>query len=216
MVLRAGGAWIIGYQAWGALLARRLSLRGAVVCCVDYRNFPQVHFCCPASGLCRNSRPLHLCSEMACATKRSRYISHKNLAEAQGTIADMLQDCDTAIQWVSDNIHRYGGDPDNIYIAGQSAGAHISSLCLFAQVISSRHMASHVLHPSLAQVCWASLRSIGSLFVNLMCFAMADSFHRFHTMRCMSAGTKDRTDAGSSARPDSCAQILVSWQRPAA
>jgi hypothetical protein len=37
-----GGAWIIGYKAWGALLAKRLSLAGAVVCCLDYRNFPQV------------------------------------------------------------------------------------------------------------------------------------------------------------------------------
>ena len=38
----AGGAWIIGYKAWGALLARRISMAGAVVCCLDYRNFPQV------------------------------------------------------------------------------------------------------------------------------------------------------------------------------
>lgn len=28
-------------QAWGALLARRLSQRGILVCSVDYRNFPQ-------------------------------------------------------------------------------------------------------------------------------------------------------------------------------
>lgn len=41
-VVCAGGAWIIGYKAWGALLAKRLSLAGAVVCCLDYRNFPQV------------------------------------------------------------------------------------------------------------------------------------------------------------------------------
>ena len=28
--------------AWGALLARRLSQRGVLVFCLDYRNFPQV------------------------------------------------------------------------------------------------------------------------------------------------------------------------------
>lgn len=46
----------------------------------------------------------------------------------------MLHDCDSAFQWVADNIEQYGGDPANVVIVGQSAGAHISSLCLFAQV----------------------------------------------------------------------------------
>ncbi|GLC41942.1 hypothetical protein PLESTF_000103000 [Pleodorina starrii] len=36
-----GGAWTIGYKAWGALLARRLSEGGVLVACLDYRNFPQ-------------------------------------------------------------------------------------------------------------------------------------------------------------------------------
>ncbi len=37
-----GGAWTIGYKAWGSLLGRRLSKQGVMVCCLDYRNFPQV------------------------------------------------------------------------------------------------------------------------------------------------------------------------------
>ncbi|KAJ8631117.1 hypothetical protein MRB53_024440 [Persea americana] len=36
-----GGAWIIGYKAWGALLSQRLAERGIIVACIDYRNFPQ-------------------------------------------------------------------------------------------------------------------------------------------------------------------------------
>lgn len=36
-----GGAWTIGYKAWGALFGRRLSQRGVIVFCLDYRNFPQ-------------------------------------------------------------------------------------------------------------------------------------------------------------------------------
>ncbi|XP_073103631.1 probable isoprenylcysteine alpha-carbonyl methylesterase ICMEL1 isoform X3 [Elaeis guineensis] len=32
-----GGAWIIGYKAWGALLGRRLAERGVIVACIDYR-----------------------------------------------------------------------------------------------------------------------------------------------------------------------------------
>lgn len=41
-MLPAGGAWTIGYKAWGSLLGRRLSKNGVIVCCLDYRNFPQV------------------------------------------------------------------------------------------------------------------------------------------------------------------------------
>ncbi len=50
----AGGAWIIGYKAWGSLLARRLSRYGVIVCCLDYRNFPQagVHDCCHLQVTC--------------------------------------------------------------------------------------------------------------------------------------------------------------------
>ncbi|KAI4368979.1 hypothetical protein MLD38_017476 [Melastoma candidum] len=36
-----GGAWIIGYKAWGSLLGQQLSERGKMVACIDYRNFPQ-------------------------------------------------------------------------------------------------------------------------------------------------------------------------------
>ncbi|KAL1500495.1 hypothetical protein AB1Y20_013152 [Prymnesium parvum] len=35
-----GGAWIIGYKAWGALLGKTLCSCGVLVVCPDYRNFP--------------------------------------------------------------------------------------------------------------------------------------------------------------------------------
>ncbi|KAH7519117.1 hypothetical protein JRO89_XSUnG0133500 [Xanthoceras sorbifolium] len=41
LVFVTGGAWIIGYKAWGALLGRQLAERDVIVACVDYRNFPQ-------------------------------------------------------------------------------------------------------------------------------------------------------------------------------
>ena len=44
VVFVTGGAWIIGYKAWGALLGRRLSEQGVIVACLDYRNFPQVSY----------------------------------------------------------------------------------------------------------------------------------------------------------------------------
>jgi acetyl esterase/lipase len=34
----------------------------------------------------------------------------------------------TAIKWVKQNIATYGGDPDNIYVSGHSAGGHLAAL----------------------------------------------------------------------------------------
>lgn len=91
VVYVTGGAWTIGYKAWGALFARRLSQRGVLVFCIDYRNFPQ------------------------------------------GTITDMVRDVNTGITWVLNNCHLYGGDPNAIYLVGQSAGVHLTLLALIAQ-----------------------------------------------------------------------------------
>ncbi|GAB4828937.1 Probable isoprenylcysteine alpha-carbonyl methylesterase icmel1 [Ancistrocladus abbreviatus] len=88
-----GGAWIIGYKAWGSLLGQQLSERDIVVACIDYRNFPQ------------------------------------------GTISDMVQDASQGISFVCNNIAEYGGDPNRIYLMGQSAGAHIAACTLIEQAI---------------------------------------------------------------------------------
>lgn len=42
LIYVTGGAYMIGYKAWGAVLARRMSQCGVITCCLDYRNFPQV------------------------------------------------------------------------------------------------------------------------------------------------------------------------------
>ncbi|KAI3985590.1 hypothetical protein MKX01_033873 [Papaver californicum] len=41
VVFITGGAWIIGYKAWGSLLGLQLAEKDFIVACVDYRNFPQ-------------------------------------------------------------------------------------------------------------------------------------------------------------------------------
>eukprot|EP00550_Attheya_septentrionalis_P005063 CAMPEP_0198280356 /NCGR_PEP_ID=MMETSP1449-20131203/436_1 /TAXON_ID=420275 /ORGANISM="Attheya septentrionalis, Strain CCMP2084" /LENGTH=460 /DNA_ID=CAMNT_0043975681 /DNA_START=298 /DNA_END=1680 /DNA_ORIENTATION=- len=41
VIFLTGGAWIIGYKMWGALLARALTPFGVLVIIPDYRNFPQ-------------------------------------------------------------------------------------------------------------------------------------------------------------------------------
>ncbi|KAL7110495.1 hypothetical protein ACP275_05G029300 [Erythranthe tilingii] len=88
-----GGAWIIGYKAWGSLLGQQLAERDVIVACIDYRNFPQ------------------------------------------GTISDMVKDAAQGISFVCNNIAEYGGDPNRIYVMGQSAGAHIAACALLDQAI---------------------------------------------------------------------------------
>lgn len=88
-----GGAWIIGYKAWGSLLGQQLSERDIIVACIDYRNFPQ------------------------------------------GTMSDMVKDASQGISFVCNNIAEYGGDPNRIYLMGQSAGAHIAACSLLDQAI---------------------------------------------------------------------------------
>lgn len=93
VIFVTGGAWIIGYKAWGSLLGQQLAERDILVACLDYRNFPQ------------------------------------------GTISDMVNDVSQGISFVCNHISEYGGDPNRIYLVGQSAGAHISVCALLQQAI---------------------------------------------------------------------------------
>lgn len=40
VVFYTGGAWLVGYKMWGALLARALAITGIVIVMPDYRNYP--------------------------------------------------------------------------------------------------------------------------------------------------------------------------------
>ncbi|KAK6129077.1 hypothetical protein DH2020_037190 [Rehmannia glutinosa] len=93
VIFVTGGAWIIGYKAWGSFLGLQLAERDIIVACLDYRNFPQ------------------------------------------GTISDMVNDVCQGIAFIFNNIVEFGGDPNKIYLMGQSAGAHISACALFQQAV---------------------------------------------------------------------------------
>jgi acetyl esterase/lipase len=41
---------------------------------------------------------------------------------------DFLDDGAQAVRWVKDNAHKFGGDPDKIFLIGHSAGAHIAAM----------------------------------------------------------------------------------------
>ncbi|KAF3443933.1 hypothetical protein FNV43_RR13623 [Rhamnella rubrinervis] len=100
VIFVTGGAWIIGYKAWGSLLGLHLAERDVIVACLDYRNFPQ------------------------------------------GTISDMVKDTCQGISFVCNKIADYGGDPDRIYLMGQSAGAHISACALLELAVKESQRAT--------------------------------------------------------------------------
>lgn len=50
-------------------------------------------------------------------------------------MSDMVKDASQGISFVCNNIAEYGGDPNRIFLMGQSAGAHIAACALLEQAI---------------------------------------------------------------------------------
>jgi hypothetical protein len=58
----------------------------------------------------------------------------------QGDVEDMVTDVIAAVSWTSNNAESYGGDPEKIVLAGQSAGTNADSRCLiFLRISASPH-----------------------------------------------------------------------------
>ena len=55
------------------------------------------------------------------------------------TVPDMIDDCDTSLEWIFQNIHRYGGDPNNIVLVGQSAGGHIACTTILQKAMKNNN-----------------------------------------------------------------------------
>jgi len=51
----------------------------------------------------------------------------------QGSALDMLEDVNTGIAWVLRKLERYGGDPERVWLVGQSAGGQLAMLALLNQ-----------------------------------------------------------------------------------
>jgi arylformamidase len=53
-----------------------------------------------------------------------------NVADAGGSLFPMAEQVCRAIAWVYRNAESFGGDPDRIYIGGQSSGSHLAAVAL--------------------------------------------------------------------------------------
>ena len=57
------------------------------------------------------------------------------LAAVQGSILDMMRDCNTGIRWILNHTHFHGGDPSQVYLVGQSCGAQLAAITMITQVM---------------------------------------------------------------------------------
>ena len=57
---------------------------------------------------------------------------------------DFIEDGARAVRWVKDNVSRFGGDPEKIFLQGHSAGAHIAAML----AIDARWLRNVGLEPS--------------------------------------------------------------------
>mmetsp|Transcript_34869 Transcript_34869/g.64920 ORF Transcript_34869/g.64920 Transcript_34869/m.64920 type:complete len:272 (+) Transcript_34869:1-816(+) len=53
---------------------------------------------------------------------------YRNFPQATGE--EMVEDVTLAVQWSLDHCREYGGDPSRLFVAGQSAGAHLLAMAL--------------------------------------------------------------------------------------
>jgi len=76
------------------------------------------------------------------------FLTHKKIAAVEGgTLGNQgLWDQQRALQWVNDNIARFGGDEDNVTIAGQGSGA--TDVCLHVVSPESRGLFARAIQQS--------------------------------------------------------------------
>lgn len=53
----------------------------------------------------------------------------------QGVVEDMVTDIKRVLVWTRDNIHTFKGDPEQIYLMGHSAGAHLAALTVVQDAV---------------------------------------------------------------------------------
>lgn len=70
-------------------------------------------------------------------------------------------------QWIVKHIAEYGGDPDNIFLVGQSAGAQIGALAMIVEAERERQFKVRL---SLSIQGWSWLEWLG------VCFGGEESF----------------------------------------
>jgi Carboxylesterase family len=76
----------------------------------------------------------------------------------QGDVEDMVTDVIAAVSWTSKNAESYGGDPEKIVLAGQSAGTTANSKCfVFLQISWNNNQLIELSLSTGAHICMCAL-----------------------------------------------------------
>lgn len=81
-----------------------------------------VTLCKPAAGMVRKDKRSWACVPVL------------GVLCLQAIALEMVQDINCGVSWVLSNILHYGGDPGQVFLAGQSCGGHLASLAVLTQV----------------------------------------------------------------------------------
>lgn len=111
----------------------------------------------------------HYCMTLASQGFVVVNLSYRLISEgSDGTFPKILEDVFSAFNWVEENIKSYNGDKNNVFLTGDSAGAHLA--CLALSVLTTKNFASKLnVHTDLhfracALTCGvANIESLGKL-----------------------------------------------------
>ena len=107
------------------------------------------------------------------------FCAHQDMKDASGALANFgLYDQQTAVQWVVHNIAAFGGDPDNITLMGQSAGAMSADIHLNNPALAGVFKRAVLLSGGGLQRCLLkplSIEKVTPFWEKIMHYAMASS-----------------------------------------
>ena len=101
LIFICGGTWQIHKRYYAMALGRALSPLGILVIVPDYRPY----------------------TSSSSSSKKKEKNDSKHVS-----IKEMIDDVDSSVDWVLNNVEEYGGDKEKVMLVGQSAGGHLVGL----------------------------------------------------------------------------------------
>ena len=103
LIFICGGTWQIHQRYYAMALGKALSPLGILVIVPDYRPYTSP-------------------SSLSKLKKKNDNSNH------DVSIQEMIDDVDSSVDWVLNNVEEYGGDKERVMLVGQSAGGHLVGL----------------------------------------------------------------------------------------
>jgi acetyl esterase/lipase len=130
VILVHGGGWIFGSRHRMSSVAETIAARGPIVVTVSYRlsRFSLATLRWPLLLVALAVTVYRPAPVVVVSIVIASLILIISSAVAGVRHPAQIDDVHRAANWVRDNIERFGGDPERIFAAGHSAGAHLTTL----------------------------------------------------------------------------------------